>query len=127
MKETVVFTLWLALTLAATESSGVMAESRRFDYPPTRTVNVIDTIHGVPMPDPYRWLEPSADPEVGEWTDAQNALTRAALDSLPFRQKIKTRLAELWNYARSTAPSKHGSRYFFNRNSGLQIQSVLYV
>ncbi len=127
MKKGTAFALWLALALVATAPGGVVAEDRKFDYPPTRIVNVIDTIYGVSVSDPYRWLEPSADPEVGKWTDTQNALTRAALDSLPFREKIKTRLAELWNYARSTAPSKHGSRYLFYKNSGLQNQSVLYV
>ena len=126
MKKATAFTLWLALTLVATAPSGVMAENGRLDYPPTRTVNVIDTIHGVSVSDPYRWLEPSADPEVGKWTDAQNALTRVSLDSLPYREEIKKRLAELWNYPSSSAPSKHGSRYFFNKNSGLQNQAVLY-
>jgi prolyl oligopeptidase len=126
VKKATVFALWLALTLVATAPSGVMAESGRLDYPPTRTVNVIDTIHGVSVSDPYRWLEPSADPEVGKWTDAQDALTRVSLDSLPYREEIKKRLAELWNYPSSSAPSKHGSRYFFNKNSGLQNQAVLY-
>jgi prolyl oligopeptidase len=126
MRKTVSSAIWLVSALAVVIPGSIMAGNNKMKYPPTRTVDVVDTLHGVPVPDPYRWLEPSADPEVGKWTDAQNALTRAALDSLPFRKEIKERLAELWNYPTITAPSKHGSRYFFYKNDGLQNQHVLY-
>jgi len=32
-----------------------------------------DTLHGMEVSDPYRWLEDSDDPEVHEWTEDQNA------------------------------------------------------
>jgi prolyl oligopeptidase len=33
----------------------------------------------------------------------------------------------LWDYEKISAPSKHGDKYFFSKNNGLQNQSVLFV
>ena len=41
----------------------------------TRKVDVIDTIHGIRVPDPYRWFE-NDDEEVKQWLEAQSAKTR---------------------------------------------------
>lgn len=117
----------LAIITTLLVCGGVMAENRKMSYPVTRTVDVVDTLHGVPVADPYRWLEAGDDPEVAAWTDLQNAFTRSHLDSLPLRNQIRSRLAELWNYPRTTAPTKRGERYLFYKNSGLQNQYVLYV
>ena len=51
--------------------------------PHTRREAVVDTLHGVPVPDPYRWLEDGDDPEVQQWVSEQNGHTRTALDALP--------------------------------------------
>ena len=53
--------------------------------PHTRREAVVDTLHGVPVPDPYRWLEAGDDPEVQHWVAEQNRHTRTALDALPER------------------------------------------
>ena len=52
-----------------------------------RTVSVgavLETLHGVEVADPFRWLEETDAPEVKAWTAEQNAATRAALD-IPLR------------------------------------------
>ena len=59
--------------------------------PATRVQPVRDSLHGVEVVDPYRWLEGDAKggpvtPEVTAWTDAQLAYTRAVLDNLPGRK-----------------------------------------
>src|SRR5205807_957100 len=61
------------------------------------------------------------------WVEAENRVTEAYLKAIPERDQIRKRLTELWNYEKQSAPAKHGGRYFFNRNDGLQNQSVLYV
>ena len=62
-----------------------------------------------------------------EWVDAQNKVAREYLDGIPSREMFEERLTKLWNYERFSAPWKVGDKYFYQRNDGLQNQSVLYV
>jgi prolyl oligopeptidase len=98
-------------------------------YPNTKRVDQVDVYHGVKVPDPYRWLETDVrtSKEVADWVAAENKVTEAYLEAIPQRESIKRRLTELWNYERYSAPSKHGGRYFFTKNDGLQNQNVLYT
>jgi prolyl oligopeptidase len=75
---------------------------------------VVDLYHGVAVSDPYRWLENGQDPEVQQWSDAQNALTRAALDALPERAALGARVRELLTTASAAYFSLHhaGGRLF---------------
>ena len=41
--------------------------------PPARVENVAETLHGVKVDDPYRWLEKADEAEVKSWTEKQNA------------------------------------------------------
>lgn len=113
----------LILTLALVAASAVAGQ---FNYPMTKIDDVVDTLHGVPVHDPYRWLEDTDDPAVQKWTDEENALTRSLLDSLPAREKIKSRLAELWSYTETSTPGLYGDRYFFTRKEGLQDHAVIF-
>jgi prolyl oligopeptidase len=96
-------------------------------YPPTRTVDQVDELHGVRVADPYRWLEDLDSPETAAWVAAQNELTFSYLEQIPAREKIRQRLTHLWNFERYGIPFTEGGRYFYTRNDGLQNQSVLYV
>jgi len=97
------------------------------EVPGTKTVDHVDTYHGVEVPDPYRWLEDMESDEVRAWIEKQNEVTREYLDDLPRRRAIRSRLEELVDYERYGVPFKEGGRYFFRKNEGLQDQSVLYV
>lgn len=101
----------------------------RLAYPDTRRENIVETQFGTQVADPYRWLENDVrkDPAVAQWVAAQNQVTDAFLDTLPGRETLKRRMTELYNYERVGTPYKKGSRYFYQRNSGLQNQSPLYV
>jgi len=95
---------------------------------PTRTVDTVEDYHGTPIADPYRWLEDAADPEVREWTEAQNARTQAWLgEHAPDRERIHARLTELWDFPKESAPTKRGGRYFAFHNPGLLNQPLLTV
>jgi len=98
-------------------------------YPQTRRVDVTETQFGVPVADPYRWLENDvrSDAEVRAWVDRQNAVTNGFLERLPGRAALKQRLTQLFDYERFAPPEKKGSHYFYTHNSGLQNQSVLFV
>jgi prolyl oligopeptidase len=102
------------------------AGKRRFNYPPSPTGSVVDELHGVSVPDPYRWLEDSNSAETQAWIAAQNQLTRGFLDGLPERETIRKRLRELWDFERFEAPFERSGRYFYFYNSGLQNQPALY-
>ena len=95
-------------------------------YPQARRSDLIETLHGVPVADPYRWLEDADSPETREWVDAQNALTRSALDG-PARDALVQELTSLFNYARTTMLVRRGGRYFYTHNPGLLNQPRLYV
>ena len=98
-------------------------------YPDTRRVDVVETQFGVPVADPYRWLENDVrtDPAVAAWVGQQNAVTNAYLTKLPARETFKQRIRTLYDFERFGVPQKAGNRYFYSRNSGLQNQAVLYV
>ncbi|CAG7816435.1 unnamed protein product, partial [Allacma fusca] len=46
---------------------------------------------------------------------------------IPERSEIRETLAELWDYPYHGSPVKKGNRYFYNENSGLQNQNVIYI
>jgi prolyl oligopeptidase len=99
---------------------------RHLPYPSTPRADVVDDYHGTPVPDPYRWLEDPHSTATRTWVDAQNALTRSALDGQA-RHGLVARLTELHNYPRGSVPIKRGGRCFFTYNTGLQNQAVLFV
>src|SRR4051812_31881695 len=95
-------------------------------YPPARQSDVADNYHGVRVADPYRWLEESDSAETIAWVDAQNRLTRANLDGTR-REEIVKQLTKLYDFPRTSVPTRRGRYYFFTHNTGLQDQPVLYV
>src|SRR5262249_901377 len=56
---------------------------------------VTDTYHGVEVRDNYRWLEDASSPTVRAWVKDQNRASRAVLDNLQAREKIRDRLRAL--------------------------------
>ncbi len=99
------------------------------EYPQTETVDVVETIFGQEIADPYRWLEDDVreSEQVAAWVTAQNAVTDGFLSALPGREAYEARIKELFDYERFGLPREKGGRYFYTRNDGLQNQSVLYV
>ncbi len=100
----------------------------KFEYPKPKKVDQVDNYHGTMVRDPYRWMEEAPlNAETSAWIESQNQLTNSYLATIPERETIKTRLTELWNYERYSAPSKITEGfYIYSKNDGLQNQSVLY-
>jgi len=98
---------------------------------PTRSEPILDTLHGVAVADPYRWLEDATSPEVQRWTDEQNAVTRKALDAFPGRKALADRFWQLYEIGSLGVPvPRHKGKnrlYFYTRRDGKQNQAVLYV
>ena len=95
--------------------------------PKTRTDNVSDTIHGVTVADPYRWLEDQNNPDVQNWISKQNKYTQAILGSLPEKDFIHRRIEELLKVETISPPCSRGGRYFFFKRYAYQDQSVIYM
>ena len=96
-------------------------------YPETKKVDQVDDYFGTQVSDPYRWLENTKSDEVANWVEEENKVTESYLSQIPFREDLRKRLTELWNYERYSAPSKIGDKYIFSKNDGLQEQSVVYI
>ena len=114
------------LTLVA-GTMGAQTQNAPLSYPVAARGAQVDDYHGVSVADPYRWLEDTDSPATKAWVEAENRLTESFLATIPERPAIKSKLTEIWNFARYSAPFKEGGRYFYFQNTGLQNQSVLYV
>jgi prolyl oligopeptidase len=95
--------------------------------PATRREPVVETLHGVEVADPYRWLEDQDAPPTREWIAAENAYTDSVLKPLPGRERIERRLTELIKIDTVTVPFARGGRYFFSKRAADQDLFVLYV
>jgi len=111
----------LSMTVLA-QKPGVFAGS----YPVTKTTDQADDFFGTKVSDPYRWLENDMSEDTKDWVQRQNQVSNAYLSKIPYRDPIKKRLTELWNYEKFSAPFKEGQYTYFYKNNGLQNQSVLY-
>jgi prolyl oligopeptidase len=96
------------------------------EYPESAKVDTVDNYFGIEIADPYRWLEDDMSEETMVWVDAQNEVTFAYLDSIKFRDEIRNRLENLWNYPKQGLPFKEGDFWYVSKNDGLQAQSVIY-
>lgn len=95
-------------------------------YPSARVDPLVDVLHGIAVPDPYRWLEDADSVETKAWVDAQNLLTRQTLDG-PRRDALVRELTRLFDYPRTVTGHRRGDFYFFSCNPGLLNQPIQYV
>lgn len=95
-------------------------------YPQTEKIDQKDLYFGTSVDDSYRWLEDDLSEKTKQWVSAENAVTSDYLAQIPFREAIRKRLENLWNYEKETAPFVEGDYTYFYKNDGLQNQYVLY-
>lgn len=119
MKKIIIFTASLLLMTSYTSA-------KKIKYPKTAKENVVDTYFGVPVKEPYRWLENDTSKATAAWVKEQNKVTNDYLNQIPFRNDLKKRFTALMNYPKYGSPFKKNGKYYFFKNNGLQNQSVLY-
>jgi len=117
--------LFLAVLLVGCSTDKTSIES--VSYPETAKVDQADDYYGAQVTDPYRWLEDDNSEETAHWVEAQNKVTFGFLNKIPFKEAIRARIEELYNYEKYRPPFKGGENYFFFKNDGLQNQDVLYI
>lgn len=96
-------------------------------YPETRRDNLVESIYGVDVADPYRWLEEDVrnSSDVADWAKRQQAYTEHYLANLPERDAFANNLKHLLDYETFGSPDKRGDRLFYTYNPGLADQDVL--
>jgi prolyl oligopeptidase len=99
----------------------------RPDYPPAERLDLVETLHGRAVADPYRWLEDPADPRTVTWAAAQDELVRPRLDALAGRDRLAGRLTTLLRAGSVRAPMWRGDRAFFTRREPGQEHEALLV
>jgi prolyl oligopeptidase len=95
-------------------------------YPAARAAETADDYHGQLIRDPQRWMEDLDSPELAQWIADQNRLTFDYLAALPSRERFRTRITELWDYAKVSLPIVEAGQRFYQRNSGLQKQAPIF-
>lgn len=93
--------------------------------PETATDPVTETLHGVEITDPYRWLE-GDDDRVAEWDRRQNAYTDDILDDT-IRDSLGEDFEALGRRERYFLPKVRGDRYFQRIEAADQEQPALTV
>lgn len=96
--------------------------------PPKAEVNEVkETIQGVEISDPYRWLEDQDSAPTRAWIDAENAYTDSLLGPLPGREALKQKVTALLKVNSMGAPRVRNGRYFFVKRQADQDQFLLYM
>jgi prolyl oligopeptidase len=95
--------------------------------PPFTPVDAVtEVLHGVPVTDPYRWLEDQDSPRTREWLKAQHTYARSYLDGISGRDQIRNRIRELVDVETYDSIQKVGRRYFFRKRLQGQEQACIY-
>ena len=119
------FLFLLIFTMSCEETNG-NEKGLITQYPITKKDIVYDSYFDIKIEDPYRWLEDDRSPETEKWVIEQNKITNNYLGSIPYRDSLKDRVKNLWNYEKLSSPFKEGEYTYFYKNNGLQNQNVLY-
>ncbi|PLX12776.1 MAG: S9 family peptidase, partial [Marinilabiliales bacterium] len=118
-----IFLLFIVFTVWFTSCT----DSNKIQYPDTKKVDQVDEYFGIKVEDPYRWLEDDRSSETEAWVKSENQVTADYLAQIPFREKIKNRLTELFAFETITSPVKKGDSYYYFKEDGVQDQPVLYM
>ncbi|MFJ2932563.1 prolyl oligopeptidase family protein [Streptomyces sp. NPDC087219] len=103
------------------------ARRTRCPYPHAERQDVVEELHGVRVPDPYRWLENAGTAETRRWSAEQEALYAAERASWPGLARWEAAVAALGAGARVRAPKVRGGRVFWLRQEAGQEHPVLVV
>jgi prolyl oligopeptidase len=113
-------------TMSQIEQANAKITGSQVIYPVSKKGNVTTDYFGTQVADPYRWLEDDRSDETAKWVKAENKVTFNYLEQIPYREQLKERLADLWNYEKVGSPFKEGKYTYFYKNDGLQNQYVVY-
>lgn len=114
------------IALSALALTATTMTAQNIVYPQAPKDGTVDTYFGVKVPDPYRPLEADRSQETTAWVEAENKVTNAYLEKIPFRAKLLKRLKEVADFEKVGTPFNKNGKWYVYKNNGLQNQSVLY-
>jgi prolyl oligopeptidase len=117
----------LRLILTTALLSTLMPAQEKPNYPPSRREDLKETIHGVTVEDPYRWLEDQKSPETRQWIDSENAYTEKQIGQLPTRPYLEKHLAQLLKVDATKSPIERAGHYFYLSRKADHDQFILYM
>jgi len=92
--------------------------------PPTPARPVTETLHGVAVTDPYRWMEDGGE-EFINWMKAQDAYTRTLLQRIPGGENLAAALRAVSTLGVGVArPRRAGNRYFYVTRRKLYVREA---
>ncbi|WP_432009545.1 hypothetical protein [Streptomyces bacillaris] len=106
-------------------TSAARPTSRR--YPHAGRQDLVEELHGLPLPDPYRWLEDAHTPATRRWSDEQQALYEAERAQWPGLRCWEEQVAALTAVDRASPPRSRGARLFWLQQDAGQEHPVLMV
>ncbi|HET7359443.1 MAG TPA: prolyl oligopeptidase family serine peptidase [Rhodanobacteraceae bacterium] len=117
----------LAIALAAVLLAGTVAHAADAPPPPPTPRHAASSVlHGVTVPDPYRWLEDADAKPVQDWIKAQNAYTEKVLAAMPQGAALNKRVRELAITSTTrSSPLLAGGTLFYLRETPPQPQPEL--
>ncbi|HEY2828549.1 MAG TPA: prolyl oligopeptidase family serine peptidase [Thermoanaerobaculia bacterium] len=97
----------------------VAAAPARFSPPPPASEQrpVTETLNGVTITDPYRWLEDQNSPETRAWIDRENAYTDSVLGNRPEKQIFAPRIEQLLKSDLAELSLYRNGRIFYIRRA----------
>jgi prolyl oligopeptidase len=96
-------------------------------YPDAPRLDLVDDLNGVPVPDPYRYLEVPDDQRTVAWAAAQAALLEADRATWTTTDRFRERITALVRAGGISVPVFRRERCFFMRRTGDQQFMVLYT
>ena len=96
-------------------------------YPDAPRLDLVDDLNGVPVPDPYRYLEVPDDERTVAWSAAQAALLDADRGTWTTTDHFRERITALVRAGGISVPVFRRDRCFFMRRTGDQQFMVLFT
>ncbi len=94
-------------------------------YPAAPRADLVETLHGLTVADPYRWLEDPSSAETTAWNAAQDALFEQVKAGWAGREQVRSRIAAFSATGAIAPPVWRGGRSFLTRRLPEQEHPVL--
>ena len=86
--------------------------------PITEQDDFVETLHGVEVADPYRWLEDFTSDRAATWEQLQNNYTAKFVQQTKLKRAIKNDLEKIWDGESISTPYVQNGNTFYYFNEG---------